>query len=145
MTDQDYVQLKFDYLAQSFMHEYGEAKSYRDLIHIDVQRTSVCFEASRKVICNLLMLYGYYNKQVQYCQGMNFVMAFLWRLFQDEKLTFCYFDYLIKNYKLPIASPDLFELKVQFYQLERLLQIILPEVFVHFQKHKIQANTYSSS
>ena len=36
----------------------------------------------------LLKTYAFYNPEVEYCQGMNYIAGFLFQVFRSEELTF---------------------------------------------------------
>ena len=41
-----------------------------------------------KVLLNILRTYAFYNPEIEYCQGMNYVCGFLLQVFKDEEMTF---------------------------------------------------------
>jgi len=85
-----------------------------------------------KVLYNLLRMYAYYDPIISYCQGMNFVMGFLFHFIQDEELTFKCFAVLLEKMLRCVLTQDLQRVKLLFYQLDRLVSKFLPNLAEHF-------------
>ena len=82
---------------------------------------------------NLLRLYAQHDKHISYCQGMNYIMGFLYSLFKDEGTTFKFFTVLINKHMRGLFENDLKFLPCLFYQLDRLVCIFLPRLAEHFK------------
>jgi len=41
-----------------------------------------------KILVSLLKTYAFYNPEIEYCQGMNFIVGFLLMIFNDEETAF---------------------------------------------------------
>lgn len=56
---------------------------------MDVQRS---FTRTKKIdpviLTNILKTYAFFNPEIEYCQGMNFVAGFLYLVFKDEEVAF---------------------------------------------------------
>lgn len=78
-------------------------------------------------------MYAHYNPQISYCQGMNFLMGFLFNFIQDEEKCFKFFAVLVQNMLLDLLGYDLKKIKLLFYQIDRLIEIYLPALSYHFQ------------
>lgn len=78
-------------------------------------------------------MYAYYDPIISYCQGMNFVMGFLYHLIQDEEVTFKCFAILLEKMLRNLLTQDLRRIKLLFYQLDRLVGKFLPNLAEHFQ------------
>ena len=40
------------------------------------------------VLINILKSYAFFNPEVEYCQGMNFIAGYLYLVFKDEETSF---------------------------------------------------------
>jgi hypothetical protein len=81
----------------------------------------------------LLRIYAHYNPKVSYCQGMNYVMGFLYCYYREEDLTFRFFVRLVDKYMRSFFEDDLDSLRGVFYQFDRLLSIFVPDLAEHFK------------
>ena len=41
-----------------------------------------------QVLTNILKTYALFNKEIEYCQGMNFIAGFLLMVFKEEETAF---------------------------------------------------------
>lgn len=81
----------------------------------------------------ILFTYSVVNPDLDYCQGMNFIAGFLYLFFQDEALAFAVMRQVINLYDLStLFNTVLPMLKQNFYRLDRLIAIVLPELAEHF-------------
>jgi hypothetical protein len=64
--------------------------SVAELIAMDVQRSFHSFRHIIKpeILQNILKTYAFFNPEIEYCQGMNFVAGFLYLVFRDEQMSF---------------------------------------------------------
>jgi len=74
---------------------------YLDIIHNDVLRTFPLFSYNRQVLENILSAYSVYNKTVGYCQGMNYIVAFLLIISQSNEEESFYAFLSLMEEKLP--------------------------------------------
>ena len=84
------------------------------------------------VLHGLLRLYAHFNPDVSYCQGMNFIMGFIYCLYQTEDITFKFFMKIMDDWLKKLFINDLINLKLIFYQYDRLIAIFLPDLAEHF-------------
>jgi hypothetical protein len=91
---------------------------------------------------NILKAYAVVNQQqLDYCQGMNFIAGFLFLLFggaenplKAEACAFSIMRAVIQKYKMhEMFNTELPMLKLNFYQLDRLISILLPDLHMHFK------------
>jgi hypothetical protein len=40
------------------------------------------------ILTNILKTYAFFNPEIEYCQGMNFIAGFLYFVFKDEETAF---------------------------------------------------------
>lgn len=91
---------------------------------------------------NILKAYAIVNqKQLDYCQGMNFIAGFLFLVFggaenpqRAEACAFAVMKAVIHKFKMhEMFNTELPMLKLNFYQLDRLIAILLPDLHMHFK------------
>ncbi|KAM6963345.1 rab GTPase-activating protein 1 isoform 1-T1 [Aplochiton taeniatus] len=88
--------------------------------------------------------YSVYDEEIGYCQGQSFLAAVL-LLHMPEEQAFCVLVKIMYEYGLRDLYRNNFEdLHCKFYQLEKLLQEQLPELWLHFQELKLEAHMYAS-
>uniref|UniRef100_A0A673J1F9 Rab GTPase-activating protein 1-like n=1 Tax=Sinocyclocheilus rhinocerous TaxID=307959 RepID=A0A673J1F9_9TELE len=88
--------------------------------------------------------YSVYDEEIGYCQGQSFLAAVL-LLHMPEEQAFCVLVKIMYNYGLRELYKNNFEdLHCKFYQLERLLQEQLPDLWSHFQDLNLEAHMYAS-
>ncbi len=64
---------------------------------------------------------------------MNFIAGYLYILFENEALSFAVLKELIDKFNLQMLfNTELSMLRLQFYQLDRLISIALPDLHRHF-------------
>ena len=65
---------------------------------------------------------------------MNFIAGFLFLVFEDEALAFAVMREVISKFKMyQLFNTELPNLKLSFYQLDRLIAILLPDLHAHFK------------
>jgi len=112
-------------------------------------------------LLNVMKAYSLYDPEVGYCQGMAFVvgplllnvsitalstMALTRESVQmpDEE-AFCVLVRLMKSYDLRAQYiPDMPGLQLRLFQLDRLLEELLPAVFMHLLRQGIKSSMYAS-
>uniref|UniRef100_A0A673YGT8 RAB GTPase activating protein 1 like n=1 Tax=Salmo trutta TaxID=8032 RepID=A0A673YGT8_SALTR len=88
--------------------------------------------------------YSVYDEEIGYCQGQSFLAAVL-LLHMPEEQAFCVLVKIMYEYGLRELYKKNFEdLHCKFYQLERLLQEQLPDLWSHFQELNLEAHMYAS-
>jgi ecotropic viral integration site 5 protein len=117
-----------------------------EVINMDVQRSFTKLKTVDPVVLtNILKTYAYFNPEIEYCQGMNFVAGFLYLVFRDEEQSFKALQEIIEvNNMHELFLPELPRLKLFFYQLDRLLSIHLPQLHNHFKDEMVNSSYYSS-
>uniref|UniRef100_A0A673CE88 RAB GTPase activating protein 1 like n=1 Tax=Sphaeramia orbicularis TaxID=375764 RepID=A0A673CE88_9TELE len=88
--------------------------------------------------------YSVYDEEIGYCQGQSFLAAVL-LLHMPEEQAFCVLVKIMYEYGLRALYKNNFEdLHCKFYQLERLMQEQLPDLWSHFQDLNLEAHMYAS-
>ncbi|XP_061594806.1 rab GTPase-activating protein 1-like [Cololabis saira] len=88
--------------------------------------------------------YSVYDEEIGYCQGQSFLAAVL-LLHMPEEQAFCVLVKIMYEYGLRALYKNNFEdLHCKFYQLERLMQEQIPDLWGHFQDLNLEAHMYAS-
>ena len=118
-----------------------------EVIFLDVQRSfNNTKSISRDNLSNILKTYAFYNPEIEYCQGMNFLAGFFYFYFKDEEKAFKCMLGLIEKFNLTeLFNSNLPRLKLYFYVLDRLISIYLPDLHDHFKNEFITSSLFSSA
>ena len=82
----------------------------------------------------ILYTYAVVNPELDYCQGMNFIAGFLYLFLEDEALSFAVMRQIINLFELStLFNTELPMLKLNFYRLDRLISILLPDLHSHLK------------
>ncbi|XP_035504764.2 rab GTPase-activating protein 1-like isoform X1 [Scophthalmus maximus] len=88
--------------------------------------------------------YSVYDEEIGYCQGQSFFAAVL-LLHMPEEQAFSVLVKIMYEYGLRALYKNNFEdLHCKFFQLERLMQEQLPDLWSHFQELNLEAHMYAS-
>ncbi|XP_076042421.1 rab GTPase-activating protein 1-like isoform X3 [Oratosquilla oratoria] len=88
--------------------------------------------------------YAVYDEEVGYCQGLSFLAAAL-LLHMPEEQTFCVLVQIMFEYGLRDLFKDGFEiLHMRFYQLDKLMEEHLPDLYNHFQDQGVESHMFAS-
>ena len=131
--DEESVEKEYVEYQQISLEELPKAVA--DSIEVDVNRSFVNLKKiSHANLNNILKTFAVVNKNLDYCQGMNFVAGFLFLLFGKEALAYGVLKELISKFKMSeTLNKELPMLKLNFYQLDRLISIVLPDLHAHFK------------
>ena len=129
------------------MKEKPETVPSKDIIELDVTRTP--FEKdvklNREKITNILKGIAYKRPGINYCQGMNYIAAFLLTLIGDEEDSFfIYLSLLMSTEYGQLFPNDLDKLKKIFYVFDRLLNILMPELYFYLKNNNITVSYFVS-
>ena len=87
-----------------------------------------------EILNNILKTYAFFNPEIEYCQGMNFVAGFLFLVFLDEEDSFNALMRVAEIFDMShLYKRELPKLKLFFYQLDRLIALELPDLHQHFK------------
>ena len=103
-------------------------KEVEEVINMDVQRSFTKTKLIEPhVLSRILKTYAFFNPEIQYCQGMNFVAGFLLLVFRDEEKVFKALQGIVhQNDMADLFNTELPKLKLFFYQFDRILNIQMP-------------------
>ncbi|CAG0882168.1 unnamed protein product [Cyprideis torosa] len=101
---------------------------------------------------NVMKAYSLHDREVGYCQGSAFIVGLLLmqvnrlRLQMPEEEAFATFVRLMQEYRLrEMFKPTMSELGLCMFQLETLVQELIPELHQHFQAQSFYTSMYASS
>ncbi len=117
------------------------------IIDLDCQRTFFenDIEEYQQKINNILKTIAMLIPDINYCQGFNFISAFLIKITNNEEESFYIMMGLILNTNFKVIFyNDLSKLEIYFSVFERLLSLFLPELSNCFKIHSILTNFYAS-
>ena len=119
-----------------------------EMITLDVNRTFFKDRSKakeqQKVLKNVLMTLVHLFKKVGYFQGMNYIAAFFYQIFDfDEEKTFYYMLALQKNTNFKdIFENELALLQSFFEVFKKILKVYIPEMYQHQKNNEISENYY---
>ncbi|XP_053210437.1 ecotropic viral integration site 5 ortholog-like [Panonychus citri] len=94
---------------------------------------------------NVMKAYSIHDSEVGYCQGSAFLVGVL-LLHMSPEIAFAVLVKLMEEYRLrEIYKPTMAELGLCIYQLECMVQELLPELNRHFQQQNYNTTMYASS
>lgn len=110
-----------------------------EVISLDVSRSyQNSSEVPSESLKNVLLVYSFYNPEVGYCQGMNYIAGTILSQFQNEEKSLIFMVALIEKFQMTeLFTMDLPKLKQFFYQLDRLIGMELPELHELFKQINI--------
>ena len=118
------------------------------VIEKDVKRTFLVRNKNDhfEKIKNILICFVSIFPGIGYCQGMNYVVAFLYQLLSlNEEQTFYFLCGLLLNTKYnQIFKDDFLTLNLFFKIFEKILEINRPEIFYKFLDNNIVTSSYIS-
>ncbi|XP_013794115.2 rab GTPase-activating protein 1-like [Limulus polyphemus] len=122
-----------------------------NVIQRDINRTFPAHEYFRESgglgqdsLYKICKAYSIYDQEIGYCQGLSFLAAAL-LLHMPEEQAFHVLAKIMFDYGLRDLFRNSFEeLHLKFYQLERLMEDQLPELYGHFLDLGIEAHMFGS-
>ena len=151
---QQKINVNYKKLLEDFIQEIKKDDRFKKIdkqISLDVSRTYVrddcCVDQNviyfgpiyyiyllkLKVLHNLLKAYAFYDEQILYYQGMNYIMAFLNINIKDEETTFKCFCQIMNKHNRQIFEKDFFKINSYFYKLAKLMELFTPKIIAHFE------------
>ncbi|XP_049809443.1 ecotropic viral integration site 5 ortholog isoform X1 [Schistocerca nitens] len=94
---------------------------------------------------NVMKAYSLHDREVGYCQGSGFIVGLLLMQMPEEE-AFAVLVKLMQEYKMrDMFKPTMAELGLCMYQLENLVQELIPDLHIHFQSQSFHTSMYASS
>lgn len=138
--------INYKSLLQEIKEKPEEVPS-REIIDLDVARTpfKTNITENRQAISNILKGIAQKCPNINYCQGMNYIAAFLLTLVgNEEESFFIYLSLLMSTEYGTIFPKDLERLKKMFYVFDRLLNILMPELYFYLKSNNVTVSYFVS-
>eukprot|EP00931_Biecheleriopsis_adriatica_P080713 TRINITY_DN54058_c0_g1_i1.p1 TRINITY_DN54058_c0_g1~~TRINITY_DN54058_c0_g1_i1.p1 ORF type:complete len:349 (+),score=74.37 TRINITY_DN54058_c0_g1_i1:140-1048(+) len=95
-------------------------------------------------LLNVLRAYSVFNPEVGYCQGMGFICGVL-LMYMSEDDAFLMLISLLDNYRMAgLFMPNLPLLNKYFFQLTKLLEMHMPQLYNHLVEQGVEPTMYAS-
>ena len=104
-------------------------------------------ENSGQMIYNILISFVYSENKINYVQGINSILGFLYDLTENEEETF----HLLISFFIMTQLRDIYEdeefqkLKQFFYTIERLVYLYLPKIYSKLKDNNIELSFFMSA
>ncbi|XP_059055182.1 ecotropic viral integration site 5 ortholog isoform X2 [Achroia grisella] len=94
---------------------------------------------------NVMKAYSLHDREVGYCQGSGFIVGLLLMQMPEEE-AFAVLVKIMQQHRMrDMFKPSMAELGLCMFQLENLVQELLPDLHVHFQSQNFSTSIYASS
>eukprot|EP01016_Furgasonia_blochmanni_P046099 TRINITY_DN658_c0_g1_i5.p1 TRINITY_DN658_c0_g1~~TRINITY_DN658_c0_g1_i5.p1 ORF type:complete len:912 (-),score=280.66 TRINITY_DN658_c0_g1_i5:62-2797(-) len=122
-----------------------EIKAVEEVIILDVQRSLYIHKNINSMILQgLLRTFAHYDRDISYCQGMNYIMGYMFIMFLDEEVAFNVFCVCMKKHIGHLFLNEFAHLKLIFYQLERLIDLFMPDLAAHIKRETLDASYFAT-
>ena len=139
--------LKKEYNYREILAKANEEKVKHE-IELDVIRTTVGNVENpkeiREQITNVLYAVSQLNGSIKYCQGMNFVVQFLYEIYGEEDSFYIFLAFFKRTEYYLIFAKNLEELKILFYVFKRVISLLEPELSSYFNSNGVDFNYFVS-
>ncbi|GAA5889869.1 hypothetical protein JCM16303_002402, partial [Sporobolomyces ruberrimus] len=133
---------------QELLHQ---TSSHEKSISRDLSRTFPKHEyfmdeagVGQENLFNVVKAYSLYDEEVGYTQGLQFIVGPLLLNMPDEE-TFCVLVRLMKSYDLRSHyTPNMPGLQLRLFQFDRLVEELLPGIFLHMLRQGVKSSMYAS-
>ncbi|XP_063394182.1 rab GTPase-activating protein 1-like [Cydia fagiglandana] len=140
-----------DKLMETYRTLISQECEEEAVIQRDIARTFPAHDFFREAgglgqdsLLRLGRAYAIYDSEVRYCQGLSFLAATL-LLHMPEEQAFCLLVRLMYGYGLRELYKDGFEeLYMRLHQLDRLMEVQLPDLRAHFQQLGVEPHMFAS-
>lgn len=140
-----------DELLEDYKHLLKKESPTEQVIMWDIHRTFPAHEyfkssggQGQEMLYKISKAYSVYDEEVGYCQGLSFLSAVL-LLHLPEEQAFALLVKVMNHYGLrDIFKHDFEQLHVKFFQLERMIEDSMPDLYSHFQYNEIETHMFAS-
>ncbi|XP_055384894.1 growth hormone-regulated TBC protein 1-A [Condylostylus longicornis] len=123
-------------LYQNLLRGHYE-KEIGDSILIDLPRTfpdNIYFETKKTKLFNVLMAYAHHNREVGYCQGLNYIAGLLMIVTDDEETTFWLLKIVVEHICPEYHTKNMANLLRDLAVFKRLVTRRYPEINRKFEQ-----------
>ena len=123
-----------------------DLQNSKDIIDLDIIRTNFDTDKTKNQlkIRNILKSIRKAKNNLKYCQGMNYVAAFLLNITNEEEAFYLFLSIFDCTDYGKLFVDDLEKLKKYFYVFGRLLNVLLPELDYYFKDNRIDVSYFVS-
>lgn len=140
-----------DDLLEGYKHLIKKESPTEQVIMWDIHRTFPAHEyfkssggEGQEMLYKISKAYSVYDEEVGYCQGLSFLSAVL-LLHLPEEQAFALLVKIMNDYGLrDIFKHDFEQLHLKFFQLERMIEDSMPDLYSHFQYNDIETHMFAS-
>ncbi|KAL0852037.1 hypothetical protein ABMA28_000297 [Loxostege sticticalis] len=94
---------------------------------------------------NVMKAYSLHDREVGYCQGSGFIVGLLLMQMPEEE-AFAVLVKIMQQHRMrDMFKPSMAELGLCMFQLEKLVQELLPDLHAHFTSQSFSTSIYASS
>ena len=140
-------ELKKKYKYKEILSNANDEKVKHE-IELDVIRTTIGEvenpQETREQITNVLYAVSQLNGKIKYCQGMNFVVQFLYEIYGEEEAFYIFLAFFKNTEYNLIFAKELEELKILFYVFKRVISLLEPELSSYFNSNGVDVNFFIS-
>ena len=138
-------ELKIKYNYKDVL-EKAKNEKVKKLIKLDVARTSIKDTGKEEEIKNKLVdvLYAVseFNQEINYFQGMQYIVLFLMELYGEEESFYLFLSLLLNTEYSLLFEKDLQKLKVFFYVFKRIISLFEPELSSFLNINNLQVDLF---
>ena len=137
---------KYSKIVEENKYEEKLTNQVKNQILMDIKRTSFdkrYMDDYKKALTTILKVIAFLKPELNYCQGMSFIGAFLLQITANEEETFYLMFGIVENTEFTsIFISDLQRLKIFFYDFDRLIAIMVPEAYSIMTINNIKVNYF---
>jgi len=112
-----------------------------EAIHLDLKNDDM---NTQDAVSRILKCYSLYNPSIEYCQGMSYIVSFLFAVTKDESQTFNIFSSIVDKMKLiDLFKIDSKLLKLLIFQFIKIIPLLIPDLSEKFKEEKIYCQYFS--
>ena len=139
-------QLKTKYNYKEILDKANDPKIKHE-IDLDVRRTNVKEDQKdlhKTKISNILYAVALCNFGIQYVQGMNFIVGFLYEIFGEEDAFYIFLSFFHSTQYSIIFDKNLNKLSEFFYVFNRIISLSEPELSSWFNINSVNINFFAT-
>ena len=139
-------QLKTKYNYKEILDKANDPKIKHE-IDLDVRRTNVKEDQKdlhKTKISNILYAVSLCNFGIQYVQGMNFIVGFLYEIFGEEDAFYIFLSFFHSTQYSIIFDKNLNKLSEFFYVFNRIISLSEPELSSWFNINSVNINFFAT-
>ncbi len=137
--------LKKKYIYTDILNKSDNDK-VKKLIELDVSRTSVNEKENEQEfkdkLINVLFAVSQFNEDINYYQGMQYIVSFLMELYGEEESFYLFLSLLLNTEYSLLFEKDLQKLKIFFYVFKRIISLFEPELNSFLNVNNLQVDLF---